>query len=82
MNIKSKRERREKFTYIIGEYSVEILSECIRILKRSHNYTFIYSNGKSCFKPSTISIACKILKFKFLFLKKIFIFWFQSKIFR
>ena len=46
MNIKSKRERREKFTYIIGEYSVEILSECIRILKRSHNYTFIYFGFK------------------------------------
>jgi hypothetical protein len=59
MSIKSKKERREKFTNIIGEYSVEILSECIRILKKSHNYTFIDSNGKSCFKPSTISIARK-----------------------
>ena len=55
MSIKSKKERREKFTNIIGEYSVEILSECIRILKKSIDIIFTI-NYQNCYKNNNMIV--------------------------
>lgn len=55
--LKSKKERKDKLNEIIGEYPTEILTEIIRALKTSHNYSLVESNSKSCAKLSTLNMA-------------------------
>lgn len=63
-DIKLKKDRNKKLIMFIGTYPLEILVECIQLIRNIYNYTFIDSSKKSstCFKTSTINIAVKYLE--------------------